>query len=531
MIRLTPNRREFLALSASAVLSTAHAAEPLLDPTQFRHHVDFFNSMVPEDPVTTIPNAEAWPWMQKNIPFFTCPDAATEQIYYYRWWTFRKAIKATPAGHIVTEFLKPVSHAGEYNALSCALGHHIAEGRWLRDGSYIDEDIHYWLRGGANGAPAKNLHQFSSWVASAVLDRFLARGDAAFVTGYLEPLLADYAQWEKERLTATGLFWQRDVSDGMEESVSGGRKVQNIRPSINSYMYGNASAISQIADLAGQHVVAGEYRLKATNLKSLVQQKLWNPEARFFETRDEKGQLVPVRENIGFTPWYFNLPDSGKGYEAAWKQLMDPAGFAAPYGPTTVERRSPLFKLVYEGDDCQWNGPAWPFSTTITLRALANVLNDYTQSSIGVADYFRALATYTHSQHLKFDDERDIPWIDENQNPDTGEWIARAMKIRKGTFYGRGDHYNHSGYCDLVITGLAGLRPRADETVVVNPLLPDGNWEWFCLDGIPYHGKSLSIVWDRTGRKFAKGRGLSVFSNGRQIGHRDTLGRVTGRLA
>jgi hypothetical protein len=529
------NRRQFLALTAPAIAATARAADPLLDPEQFRHHIELFNAMVPEDPVTSVPNAEAWPWMRRNIPFFTCPDAATEQIYYYRWWTYRKAISATPAGHIVTEFVKPVAHAGEYNALSCALGHHVAEGRWLRDGSYIDEDIHYWLRGGPGGGPAKNLHQFSGWTAWAVLDRFHSTGNATAAAGYLEPLTADYRQWEEERLTPGGLFWQRDVSDGMEESASGGRKVRNIRPSINSYMYGNARAIAQIAELAGQRVLAEEYRVKATHLKSLVQQKLWNPAARFFETLDEKGQFVPVRENIGFTPWYFGLPDAGKSYETAWKQVMDPAGFAAPFGPTTVERRSPLFKLVYEGDDCQWNGPAWPFATTITLRAMANVLNDYRQSPLSAADYFRAFATYTNSQHLKLDDGRVIPWVDENQNPDTGEWIARAMKIRKGTFYGRGDHYNHSGYCDLAITGLAGLRPRADETIVVNPLAPLGSdldkpWDWFCLDGVPYHGKSVSIVWDRTGRKFGRGKGLSVFSDGREIARRDTLGRVTGRL-
>ena len=525
------NRRQFLAIAAPAIAAVGRAADTLLDPAQSRHHIEFFNAMVPEDPVTSIPNADAWQWMRQNIPFFTCPDAATEQIYYYRWWTYRKAISATPAGHIVTEFVKPVPHAGEYNALSCALGHHIAEGRWLRDRTYIDEDIHYWLRGGVRGGLAKNLHQFSGWVAWGVLDRFHVTGDAPAAAAYLDPLVADYRQWEEERLTASGLFWQRDVSDGMEESASGGRKVRNIRPSINSYMYGNAVAIAKIAELAGQRALAAEYRDKAAQLKSLVQQKLWNPAARFFETLDEKGQFVPVRENIGFTPWYFGLPDPDKGYDAAWKQLMDPAGFAAPYGPTTVDRRSPLFKLVYEGDDCQWNGPAWPFSTTITLRAMANVLNEYRQTSVGVADYFRAFAIYTGSQHLKLDDGRVIPWIDENQNPDTGEWIARAMKIRKGTFYGRGDHYNHSGYCDLVIAGLAGLRPRPDQTIEVNPLVPEGSWDWFCLDGVPYHGKSVSIVGDRTGRKFRRGRGLSVFADGKEIARRDTLGRVTGRLA
>jgi hypothetical protein len=91
------------------------------------------------------------------------------------------------------------------------------------------------------------------------------------------------------------------------------------------------------------------------------------------------------------------------------------------------------------------------------------------------------------------------------------------MKIRKGTFYGRGDHYNHSTYADLLITGLVGLRPRADNVVEVNPLLPANTWDWFCLDRVPYHGRTLSILWDRTGTKFGKGQGLQVFVDGAKI--------------
>ena len=101
--------------------------------------------------------------MKSNIPFFSCPDQQVEQIYYYRWWTFRKHIKKTLAGFLITEFLKPVKHAGQYNALSCAFGHHVAEARWLRDPQFVKDDIHFWLRGGENGGLHPNFHQFSGW--------------------------------------------------------------------------------------------------------------------------------------------------------------------------------------------------------------------------------------------------------------------------------------------------------------------------------------------------------------------------------
>ena len=525
-------RKTFLQCAAGAFAAAARAAEApaILDPESFRHHVDYFNAMVKEEVVNLIPDARAWDWMKVNVPLFTCPDKDVEQIYYFRWWVFRKHIKQTPSGFLITEFLKPVNHAGEYNSLSCALGHHIAEGRWLRGRQYLDGDIRFWLLTGENGGLRKNLHQFSGWTAAAVYDRYLADGNREVAIAQLDALITDYAAWESERLTERGLFWQRDVSDGMEESASGGRKVKNIRPSINSYMFGNARAIAAIATLASDDSLARTYRDKAARLRDLTVKLLWNRDANFFETLDESGASTNVRENIGYTPWYFDLPQDGAGYDGAWRQLTDEEGFHAPYGPTTCERRSPKFQLTYEGDDCKWNGPNWPFSTTITLRALANLLNNYKQSTLTHADYFATFLTYVKSQHLTQDDGSEIPWIDENQNPLTGEWLARAMKLRKNTFYGRGDHYNHSGFCDLAITGLAGLRPRADDVVEVNPLIPADKWDWFCLDGIPYHKRSVSILWDKTGAKFGKGKGLRVFADGKEIAHAAELGRVTGRL-
>ncbi len=112
--------------------------------------------------------------MKSNIPFFACPDPDIEATYYYRWWAYRKHIENTPAGFILTEFLKPVKHATTYNAISCAAGLHISEGRWLNDPKYLDDYIRFWLRGGEKGALQEHFHQFSGWMAAAVYDRWLA---------------------------------------------------------------------------------------------------------------------------------------------------------------------------------------------------------------------------------------------------------------------------------------------------------------------------------------------------------------------
>src|SRR5262249_49411025 len=81
----------------------------------------------------------------------------------------------------------------------------------------------------------------------------------------------------------------------------------------------------------------------------------------------------------------------------------------------------------------------------------------------------------------------------------------------------RGKDYNHSTYCDLIINGLIGLRPRADEMVEVNPLLPPGIWDNFCLDQVRYHNHWLAILFDQDGNHYGRGKGFRLFSDGVQI--------------
>jgi glycosyl hydrolase family 65 len=87
----------------------------------------------------------------------------------------------------------------------------------------------------------------------------------------------------------------------------------------------------------------------------------------------------------------------------------------------------------------------------------------------------------------------------------------------------RGRDYNHSTFNDLIITGLVGLRPRMDHRLEINPLVPEGSLEYFCLDRVRYHDRDLTILYDRTGSRYGKGRGLRVYAGGREIGSAPAL--------
>ena len=66
--------------------------------------------------------------------------------------------------------------------------------------------------------------------------------------------------------------------------------------------------------------------------------------------------------------------------------------------------------------------------------------------------------------------------------------------------------------------------------MVVNPLIPEGVWDYFCLDRVPYHGRMLTILWDKTGKRYNKGQGLRLFADGKEIAQGETLQRVEGEL-
>lgn len=495
--------------AASTLATSGKKVKTILKTDDFKHYVDYFNRMEDENIAQAIPNSQSWDWMKTNIPLFECPQDNFEEMYYFRWWTLRKHITETPSGYAFTEFLVKRNYADKYNLISCALGHHIVEARWLHDSKYLNQYVHVWFRGN-DGKPMEKLHKFSSWTPDALYQKYLVDADQEYLTNLLPDMKDDYLYWEQHNRHANGLFWQRDVSDGMEEQISGGRRVKNARPTINSYMFGNANALSKIARMNGDSETSSYFQAKADTIKNLVETKLWNADSLFYETLKEDGSFAQVREQIGFIPWYFNLPE--KKNEAAWKQVKTEDGFDAPYGLTTAERRHPDFRTHGVGK-CEWDGAIWPFATSQTLTGMANWINQGETSVVNDSVYFSQMEKYIESQY-----HRGRPYIGEYLDEVTGYWLKGDQE--------RSRYYNHSTFNDLIISGLVGLRPRADKTIEVNPLVPEGKWNWFCLDNVLYHGQIITVFWDKDGSKYKRGKGLFVLVNGKEEGHSDTLGKI-----
>jgi len=73
---------------------------------------------------------------------------------------------------------------------------------------------------------------------------------------------------------------------------------------------------------------------------------------------------------------------------------------------------------------------------------------------------------------------------------------------------------------------LVGIRPQPDNSLVVNPLVPPETWDYFCLEDVLYKGHKITILYDRDGKKYGKGKGLRVFIDGKQSKKRKDIGEI-----
>lgn len=485
------------------------------------NYVQYFNDVDDEIYIQKYDNDHSLEWMLENVPLLDCPDKVLEEIYYFRWWTFRKHFMDTPEGVLISEFLAKVEWAGEYNTISAANCFHIRAGRWLRNcRAFIENYIRFWL------FRSNSSHAYSNWLSWAVMEYCETTGKKEFGVELLPKLIEDYERWENEQLnTEIGLFWSHDGRDAMEMSISG----NGYRPTLNSYMYAGAKAISKIAGWANDHKVASIYATKAEVLREKVQTLLWdedffkvipaeNMELVNIETDFEKiPPMKNAKEQIGYIPWYFDLPEKGKGYEKAFTYLSDSRVFDGKCGLRTADASHPRYN--YEVDhECLWNGPSWPFATSQTLVAASNIVEDKNQKIFSANDYYRLLKMYAQCHYRKLEDGSIIPWIDENLDPENGEWIARKIlkdmgwREDKGG-YERGKDYNHSLFCDLIISGLFGIRADENHNIEVNPKFPvegDDAWEYCMLDKVPIGNELYRIQYDKTGEHYHAGSGMKI---------------------
>jgi len=331
-----------------------------------------------------------------------------------------------------------------------------------------------------------------------------------------------------------------------------------VRPSLNSYMYGNFKSLGVLyAQKAAEtknsddQAKSLKYTQTAKTLQKNILNALWHKptdkdefqfytergsiEDPFFYTRlsgdnlhtgGVVDKLSMIRESVGYTPWYFNMiPTNEAKYDIAWKQFDNPDGFDKEFGMSTAEFRHDYFNEMSYG----WNGRGWPFQNSVVYKAYANYLKNYKKSRSKITNDDRE---FLYDQVLKYVElhgrrrsigEWYLPVNGGYRMPIGGDVVQNVPEQGKG--FGDVQDYFHSTFPDMLIEDLLGFIASHKNEFTLEPLLPEDKWDYFYLGDLKYHDCDIDIIWKKDWDVKANGNQskLCIWVNGKLVAESESL--------
>ncbi|HLV81532.1 MAG TPA: hypothetical protein VKT32_14695 [Chthonomonadaceae bacterium] len=474
-------------------------------------------------------------WFDHNIAYFTCSDPYVAKLYYHRLYNLKKNSMDPRLGALQHKTFSEGRWTSDWyaNVISYGAGHQIRESRWLRDPSYTWGHLQTWtdnprpdgiypshvtLKGQQGG-------QYTDWITASAWDAYLVHPNKPSLARIADTLARNVEGWRRvygwnnspllvvDSHWWTGMEWQPSFfSFAGYHTDKPGDETHLRRVDLTAYNFGNAQAVAKIYRELGRTRDADRLQRLADETRDAVLAKMWDPATHWFHSlRASDDVPSPAKEIVGLYPFTFELPPSHQGYEAAWSVALDPALFWTPWPLASAAQDCPAYSqhgwpIGPGGSGCMWNGPTWPHADSLVLTAMANVLRDYAPCALTRQKMLALFTSYTRAQ-FKNQDLR-TPWTGEFYDGDTGRWKTDQRD------------YNHSLWLDPLISGLLGLVPRSDDILEIAPLLPQGAWSYFVLDGQAYKGHDVTLAYDARGGHVAPGfRGFAVYFDGKRIYH------------
>lgn len=495
--------------------------------------------------------AEYRQWFDENAAFFACSDPTLEKMYQHRLYLLRKNLLDPKIGKLRNKAFSEGRWRSSWypNVISYGAGHQIREARWLRDhtiwSGHLQTFVENLKKNGVTPAQVKpngpTDFQYTDWISSTAWDGFLVHPDRTFLGDIADRLAANVRGWQKtydgdgdgllwvDSHWWTGMEWQpsffafSDFKTDPKDRSQPEKREKLDRIDLTSYNFGNAVAVAKVYREIGKPEKAAEFDNLADKIRKAMLAKMWDEREQFFYSkRNSDGAKADVKEVIGIYPFYFELPPPGQGFERAWSSIVDPEQFWTPWPVASTSKKCKAYSQDHwptgpGGSGCMWNGPTWPHANSIVLTAMANTLRNYPQPLPVTRERFWELfQSFTKAQF--FEQKIDYPWTGEFYNGDTGRWKTAERD------------YFHSTWLDILIPEIVGIRPRNDDTLVIDTLLPTDKLDYFILDGQHYRGHDITVVWDspRNVHDFLGDgrRGLDVYIDRKLVASAPGLQRI-----
>jgi hypothetical protein len=482
-------------------------------------------------------------WYDDNIAYFDCSDPWITKMYYHRWYVLKKNAMDPRVGKMKWKaFAEGRWRTTWYpNVISYGAGNQIREARWLADPSYwIGHLRTFTYNERPDGVYPSHVRpggqkggQYTDWITSSALDGYCVHPDRKLLEELADKLAANARGWDKVYAKPgthllvvdshwwTGMEWQPSFFAFCDYKTDPKNRAMPLvntplaRVDLTAYNYGNARAVARIYELLGKKEKAAEFAELARKTKADLLQHMWDANASFFYSLRAKDlKKADVKEVIGVYPFYFDLPEKGKGYERVWESIIDPKQFWTPWPVASASKECPAYsqtgwpKDTAHGTACMWNGPTWPHANSLVMSAMANTLRHYPPCKLKREHLWELFRSFTKAQYFKQDLQQ--PWTGEYYNGLNATWKTNERD------------YNHSTYNDVLLAELLGIVPRTDNILEIDPLLPANALDRFVLDGQMYHGHRIALRWDKKGPQGAR---FEVWLDGKQVGRSDSFRR------
>jgi hypothetical protein len=195
------------------------------------------------------------------------------------------------------------------------------------------------------------------------------------------------------------------------------------------------------------------------------------------------GERVQWKDQQNFTPFIEGLVPNEDEYRQALRYYADAAEFPIMPFYTSDQADKAMATQLGIGSSNNFSN----INSTLQAQLYARALREYPSEHV-TADMYRSLLEWSTWVQYVGGDNR-LPNNNEfffNWNPDTQTFG------RSGIFHNILGSYNF-----MIIDDIAGVRPRLDDRLELWPI--DVGWSHFAINNLRYHGRDLTLVWDRPG--------------------------------
>jgi hypothetical protein len=204
-------------------------------------------------------------------------------------------------------------------------------------------------------------HPIFAW---AECESVRVTGDRSRLALVYEPLLRYYRALQKYIRQGNGLYmtdWaSMDNSPRVPALVGGGTAVDT-----SSEMVLFAEQLAGFADTLGKKDDATALRRDAAELKRLINEKMWDPQRRFYFDLTQKGQRTSIKTIAAFWTLLAGVA-SAEQADALAAELKNPKSFGRMHRvPTT-----PADQEGFDPTGGYWRGAVWAPTDTMVIRGL-----------------------------------------------------------------------------------------------------------------------------------------------------------------